>query len=390
MINKYLLTTIFVITLITNTVSFAQQSVEVISNEEQRDSTAAKQKFFDRVVSYFEEAKKDKSQSKFDLSFIGGPSYSVDTKLGLGIVASGLYRVDKENLDLPPSDLAIYTNFTTSGFFAIGVENTTIFPNDDYRFHYDMAFKYMPSKYYGIGYEAGSQGDYVKYDEYHLGLKFDVLRKVLPNTYVGLVFSAQNIQSRNFRDSEVRPDTDSKDTAIGGGFIASYDSRDFIPNPSKGIFIQYEQTFFPKTLGSNKHFGKINFTARAYQQVWKDGLIAFDLNGEFNNGEVPWTMLSKLGGARQMRGYYSGQYRDRKQINTQVELRQKIHNRHGVAVWGGAGNVFENMDKFDWSHILPTYGIGYRWEFKNRVNVRLDYGFGKGQSGFYFNIYESF
>ncbi|WP_313138617.1 BamA/TamA family outer membrane protein [Myroides sp.] len=390
MINKYLLTTIFVITLITNTVSFAQQSADVISNEEQRDSTAAKKKFFERVVSYFEEAKKDKSQSKFDLSFIGGPSYSVDTKLGLGIVASGLYRVDKENLDLPPSDVAIYTNFTTSGFFAIGVENTTIFPNDNYRFNYDMAFKYMPSKYYGIGYEAGSQGDYVKYDEYHLGLKFDVLRKVLPNTYVGLVFSAQNIQSRNFRDSEVRPDTDSKDTAIGGGFIASYDSRDFIPNPSKGIFIQYEQTFFPKTLGSNKHFGKINFTARAYQQVWKDGLIAFDLNGEFNNGEVPWTMLSKLGGARQMRGYYSGQYRDRKQINTQVELRQKIHNRHGVAVWGGAGNVFENMDKFDWSHTLPTYGIGYRWEFKNRVNVRLDYGFGKGQSGFYFNIYESF
>ncbi|MDR0193787.1 MAG: outer membrane protein assembly factor [Myroides sp.] len=390
MTKHYILSKILVIFLITNTVTFAQESTNVIEQEEQRDSTAVKKKFFDRVVSYFEEAKKDKSQSKFDLSFIGGPSYSVDTKLGLGIVASGLYRMDKEDMSLPPSDVAIYTNFTTSGFFSIGVENTTIFPDDKYRFHYDMAFKFMPSKFYGIGYDAGNLGEYTKYDEYHLGLKFDILRQVLPNTYVGLVFSAQNIQSRNFQSEEVRPDTDSKDTAIGGGFIASYDSRDFIPNPSKGLFIQYEQTFYPKTLGSNKHFGNIKFTTRAYKQVWKDGLLAFDLNGEFNNGDVPWTMLSKIGGSRQMRGYFMGQYRDRKQINTQIELRQKIYNRHGVAVWGGAGNAFKNMNEFDWSHTLPTYGIGYRWEFKNRVNVRLDYGFGKGQSGFYFNIYESF
>jgi len=390
MTKHYILSKILVIFLITNTVTFAQESTNVIEQEEQRDSTTVKKKFFDRVVSYFEEAKKDKSQSKFDLSFIGGPSYSVDTKLGLGIVASGLYRMDKEDMSLPPSDVAIYTNFTTSGFFSIGVENTTIFPNDKYRFHYDMAFKFMPSKFYGIGYDAGNLGEYTKYDEYHLGLKFDILRQVLPNTYVGLVFSAQNIQSRNFQSEEVRPDTDSKDTAIGGGFIASYDSRDFIPNPSKGLFIQYEQTFYPKTLGSNKHFGNIKFTTRAYKQVWKDGLLAFDLNGELNNGDVPWTMLSKIGGSRQMRGYFMGQYRDRKQINTQIELRQKIYNRHGVAVWGGAGNAFKNMNEFDWSHTLPTYGIGYRWEFKNRVNVRLDYGFGKGQSGFYFNIYESF
>lgn len=39
---------------------------------------------------------------------------------------------------------------------------------------------------------------------------------------------------------------------------------------------------------------------------------------------------------------------------------------------------------------LPSYGLGYRWEFKNRVNIRLDYGIGKDQSSFYFNINEAF
>lgn len=43
------------------------------------------------------------------------------------------------------------------------------------------------------------------------------------------------------------------------------------------------------------------------------------------------------------------------------------------------------------SRVLPNFGVGYRWEFKKDVNVRLDYGFGKsGQSGFIFNINEAF
>lgn len=42
-------------------------------------------------------------------------------------------------------------------------------------------------------------------------------------------------------------------------------------------------------------------------------------------------------------------------------------------------------------HVLLNYGLGYRWEFKKNVNVRLDYGLGKaGQSGFIFNINEAF
>lgn len=395
MIKEKLRMAFSAILLLFSTVTFAQKNVLPPSWQQdsimhKQDSIAIKNNLIKRVIAYFEEAKKDKSQSKFDLSFIGGPSYSVDTKLGLGIVASGLYRVDKQDLLLPPSDVAIYANFTTSGFFAIGIQNTTIFPNNKYRFNYDMGFKYMPSNFFGIGYEAGESNKYTEYDEYQLGLKFDLQRKIFPNTYVGLVFSAQNINSKNFKFPDLKPDGSSKNTAIGGGFILSYDARDFIPNPSKGLFVQYEQTFFPKTSSSTNYFGNIKFITRAYQEVWNNGLIAFDLNGDFNNGDTPWAMLSKMGGARQMRGYFIGQYRDRKQINTQLELRQKIHGRHGVAVWGGAGNVFETMNKFDWAQTLPTYGLGYRWEFKNRVNVRLDYGFGKKQSGFYFNIYESF
>lgn len=65
--------------------------------------------------------------------------------------------------------------------------------------------------------------------------------------------------------------------------------------------------------------------------------------------------------------------------------------RNGVVVWIGAGTVFNKFSALCMDRVLPNYGIGYRWEFKKNVNVRLDYGFGKnGQSGFIFNINEAF
>ncbi|MGG5505832.1 MULTISPECIES: BamA/TamA family outer membrane protein [unclassified Myroides] len=357
---------------------------------QQTNDSLEKKKFFERIIHYFEEAKKDKSQSKFDISFIGGPSYSVDTKLGLGLIASGLYRLDRADSELSPSNVSLYTNITTSGFFSIGMENNTIFPDDKYRINADMSFTYMPSKYYGMGYEAGATGNYSEYNEYRLSLKADFLAEVVPNGYVGLTFSAKNLRASDFEIKEFQPDENLTTTLVGGGFIFSYDTRDFVPNPYKGLFLQYQQTFYSRTLGSNIHLSQIETTARYYKRLTPKSILAFDFNGVFNNGDVPWNMLAQIGGPRQMRGYLTGQYRDRKELNTQVELRQKIYNRHGIVLWGGVGNVFKKFSSFNWNETLPTYGVGYRWEFKNRVNIRFDYGIARGQSGFYFNINEAF
>lgn len=104
---------------------------------------------------------------------------------------------------------------------------------------------------------------------------------------------------------------------------------------------------------------------RLVPQVWKGGLIATDLYAEFNSEGTPWPMLARMGGSQRMRGYYQGRYTDNDMITFQVELRQRIWRRIGCTVWGGAGNVFESLDRFDWSETLPNYGVGLRWELKN-------------------------
>lgn len=69
----------------------------------------AKKSFFTKFLDYFNDANKEKKNKKFDFSVIGGPHYSTDTKLGLGLVAAGLYRTDRTDSLLSPSNVSFFS-----------------------------------------------------------------------------------------------------------------------------------------------------------------------------------------------------------------------------------------------------------------------------------------
>lgn len=357
------------------------------------DSTVVRLPFFrrmyDGVYRYFTESNQVKEEKRFDFSVIGGPHFSSDTKLGLGLVASGLYRMDRSDLSLPPSSISLYGDVTTTGFYLLGIRGTTIFKEDKFRLGINFYFFSFPSKYWGIGYANGNRkNDYTTYKRLEKQIRVDFSKSIFPNTYLGATGLFRHVNGKDFKDTRFLDGEKADIATLGFGLFVTYDTRDFLPNPYRGTYIKFEQLFFPDFWGNKFKRSEILF--RNYNKLWKGAILASDLQGTLNYGNTPWSMVALLGGSYQMRGYYEGQYRDNKLIQTQIELRQHIYNRHGIVVWGGAGNVFPNFHHFKWKETLPTYGIGYRWEFKKRVNVRLDYGIGKGQSAFYFNIEEAF
>lgn len=91
-----------------------------------------------------------------------------------------------------------------------------------------------------------------------------------------------------------------------------------------------------------------------------------------------------------MRGYWDGRYRDKMEGDFTVELRQHIWRRNGIVIWGGAGQVFPRVSALRLDKTLPSWGVGYRWEFKKGVNVRLDLGFGKHDHSINFSLNEAF
>lgn len=387
---SFALTALFSATAATagNTSQIEKDSVATVA----ADTTVRKKDFINKVLAYFNDANKTDYSKKFDFSIIGGPHYSTDTKLGLGLVAAGLYRTDRNDTILPPSNMSLFGDVSTVGFYMLGVRGLHIFPHDRYRLDYTLYFYSFPCKYWGIGYANGNNdANETEMNRWQAQAKASFMFRVAPSTYIGPMLTFDFIEGKDIKNPELLEGMDriTRNTGVGLTFV--YDSRDVTTNPKRGFYVNLSQCFRPKFMGNDYAFSTTDLRFNAYRRVWKGGIIATDLRSQLNFGNPSWGMMALLGNSYSMRGYYEGRYRDKHKIEAQVELRQHVWKRNSVVAWVGAGTVFNKFSSMRMGHVLPNFGIGYRWEFKKDVNVRLDYGFGKsGQSGFIFNINEAF
>ena len=352
----------------------------------------AKKSLVTKFLDYFNDANKEKKNKKFDFSVIGGPHYSTDTKLGLGLVAAGLYRANRNDSLLPPSNVSLFSDISTVGFWLIGIRGTHIAPQDKYRLQYTVYLYSFPADFWGMGYEQGNNPENKsEMKRWQAKVSASWLFRLADNLYVGPAAVYDYVKASRVERPELLAGMDGKTWNVGFGATLVYDSRDVLTNPHRGAYLSLSQIFRPKFLGNTYAFSTTELQASLYRNVWNGAILAGDLRTMLNFGNPSWGMMALLGNSNSMRGYYEGRYRDKHKIEAQLELRQHVWRRNGVALWVGAGTVFPKFSQLRADRILPNYGIGYRWEFKKNVNVRLDYGFGKsGQSGFLFNINEAF
>lgn len=365
-----------------------------ISSAEKVDTMAlrAGKSWVNRILDYFNDSNKNKKHKRFDFSVIGGPHYASDTKFGLGLVAAGLYRTDPNDSILPPSNVSLYGDVSSVGFYMLGVRGNHIAPKGRYRIDYHLYFYSFPSDFWGIGYEMGDK-DANKSDmkRWQAQAEVSFLFRVADNFYIGPMASYDYVIGKHIERPELLQGMDQHTWNVGAGVSLVYDNRDNLTNPHRGIFLNINQMFRPGFMGNDYAFSTTAFRFDAYQRLGKGTVLAEDIRANLNFGNPSWGMMAELGGTHSMRGYYEGRYRDKHSLEATVELRQHVWKRNGIVVWVGAGTIFPKFSALRSKQILPNAGVGYRWEFKKNVNVRLDYGFGKsGQSGFLFNINEAF
>lgn len=104
------------------------------------------------------------------------------------------------------------------------------------------------------------------------------------------------------------------------------------------------------------------------------GVLAGQFHTLLNYGNPPWGLMATLGSSYSMRGYYEGRYRDKCAMDAQIELRQHVWRRNGVAVWAGAGTVFLNSpaSKLNISSLIMVLVIdGSSKESKRKVRFRV-------------------
>ena len=363
-------------------------------NAQATDSVQPKLKFGKRLINFFFKANTPDPNKRVDFGVLPGPHYSSTQGLGLGIMATATYSMDRSDPNLPRSNASLFSDMTTKGFLLIGLKGNNFFPKERFRLDYRAYIYTFPTNFWGIGYANGNNDDNeTNYRRNRVDLMGRFLFRMARNTYIGPMLNFRYIKALEVSPGNMLTLFNGQDLTVysqTAGLSFIYDSRDFMLNAYRGWFVQLDQTFTPRFLGNDYCFSTTDLTVSTYRKVWKGGVLAGELHGGFNYGNPAWCLMSEVGGNSRMRGYFEGRYRDKNIIEAQVELRQRIKKRHGAVVWVGAAEVFPRFDAMRWKRILPNAGLGYRWEFKQRINVRLDCGWSKNGPGFMFNINEAF
>jgi outer membrane protein assembly factor BamA len=182
-------------------------------------------------------------------------------------------------------------------------------------------------------------------------------------------------------------------SGLGVGLLA--DHRNNIFAPSGGYFVTLNAIHYDNWLGSTYQFTDLLFDARKYFRIQKTEL-AFQAYHNSIIGDVPFYNLARLGGSDRMRGYFEGAYRDNHYSMIQGEFRFYpikdifLLNQIVFSTFAGIGSVGDQL--FEYEKLLPSGGIGFRFEIdpEEKIRIRADFAFGPGTTGFYLNINEAF
>ena len=180
---------------------------------------------------------------------------------------------------------------------------------------------------------------------------------------------------------------------FGVGVTSVWDTRDHAFFPEAGGFYQVRALWFPVFLGTDYGYGRVEADFRTFVRQGPDEVIALQAYGNFVFGDAPFYALSALGGPNRMRGYFQGRYRDRHLVMAQAEYRRLVWWRLGFTLFGGVGDVF-GSDASDLAlrNLKWSLGAGLRFRFNEaeKVNLRVDFGFGRDTKGVYFQLEEAF
>jgi len=281
----------------------------------------------------------------------------------------------------------------------IGVPLRVYAPRNKFIFHGKFNYTFFPEYYYGVATEdPESKKDTIEYNRIAFDLRF--YWKIKRHLFAGFATRYNNISKfdagPNGKFYEDEPLGHDGYWLLGFAPALTFETRDNFVYPRRGFYVEALYFIQPSWNGNSYQFNSLKLDIRKYfPTTWLSDIdaLAFQFVANINTGDVPFKDLADIGGSNTMRGYYTGFYRYKNLYALQVEYRAHIWWRLGFTVWAGGALTPEKWYTFFDHAIKPNLGLGLRimMNKKDRLNVRVDQGFGKkDQRGFYLDIAEAF
>lgn len=206
-------------------------------------------------------------------------------------------------------------------------------------------------------------------------------------------------------------------TGLNGGWISIlqtaliYDTRDFEPDPSKGVYYEIANEYSGKAIGSQFSFNKLFMQGRYYQKlpfgprtVLAGRVAVANIFGskapffEFQDQWSPDGSINALGGSHSLRGYRANRFLARSMWFANAELRIRIAETRlgkqrlsfGLSPFFDAGTVRDRWQDLSFKDTKISFGSGLRVAWNQSTVLFFDYGVSKEDRLFFFGIGQIF
>jgi outer membrane protein assembly factor BamA len=318
-------------------------------------------------------------------------AYSPETKLVLGASAGRYYRLS-DDPDSRPTTSAPLALITTNNQIILSMFTDAWWSGDRWHLANELGYSKFPTQFFGVGDHTppDAEEDYTPRTTY-FGL--ETTRRTTGALYLGVLLDAKYTSMNDFVEGGLLDSGEvfgSEGGALWGfGLSASWDSRDAIFYPTRGWLSRVAVTRYLDVLGGDYVY---TWTDASVSRYWAAGsrlVVAANVSGGFiSGGQAPFYQLNRL----MLRGYFEERYLDNHVIRGRLELRARVWGPVGAVVFGGAGEMASSLDRLRLDEARPAVGLGVRYNLggEQTANIRLDYGWGDGDHGFYIRFGEAF
>ena len=316
--------------------------------------------------------------------------YSDETRLAGG---AGVQVVNQTESEQHSSTIGLIAFYTQNKQYVIQVAPELYLKQGSYKFSGGIAYLYYPDKFYGIGNNT-SKDDEEDYTSRRFQFNPIVQKKIFSKLYVGFQYNfayakLTTTEAGKLLDSGIILGSEGG-SASGIGLVATYDSRDNNLYPTSGSYHQFSAVAYETGLGSDFTYNSYLLDLRHYRPMLGKHILAFQGVIGINTGNPPFHSLNQLG--TYLRGYYQSRFQDKNLMAFQAEYRLPLFGRFGLVGFAGCGQVAHEFGKTSLKELKPSAGFGIRFALipEQKVNLRIDFGFGKDDSSFDIVIMELF
>jgi hypothetical protein len=323
--------------------------------------------------------------------------YTPDTRFAYG--AAGVYyfklKDPKTGEDSRLSYSQLLVDYTQNNQLDVWGLWNIFTPGERYLLKGELRFRNFPDRFYGFGNQTPA-ADMERYAYDLFSIKGLVMRNLGHHWFAGMDFHVN--RDFNFkRDSDgilenQQPTGFDGGRSIALGAVAVHDGRDNVVNAYRGHYFEFSAYFYRPVWGSQFNFQNINLIHQTYRHLGGKRVLAWQGVYRGTSGDVPFLNMPVAGGLDILRGYPANRFRAKNMLAGQTEYRFGVWKRFGGVVFAGIGDVFDQPADFRWDALKYSVGGGIRFAMNpaERLNIRLDYGIGRGNTAFYLIVAEAF